>query len=51
MGTDSSPQGVHGYRFQSRERSWVQISVHKGLMDTGVSPQRVHGYIFQFTRG
>jgi hypothetical protein len=51
MGTDVSPHRVHGYRFQSIERSWAQISVHKGFMGTGVSPQRFHGYKCQFAEG
>jgi len=38
MGIVVSPERVHDYRCQSRERSCVQISVHKELMGTVVSP-------------
>jgi hypothetical protein len=42
MGTGVSPLRVHGYRCQSTECSWVQVSVHRVLMGTGVSPQSFH---------
>jgi hypothetical protein len=51
MGTGVSPERVHEYRCQSRECSWVQISVHKELMSTGVRPQRVYVYRYQSREG
>jgi hypothetical protein len=35
-----SPQRVHWYT----EWSWVQMSVHRGFVGTGVSPMSGHGY-------
>ena len=45
MGTGVSPLSGHGYRCQSREGSWVQVSVHRGFIGIGVSPRSVHGYM------
>jgi hypothetical protein len=44
MGTCVSPESVHGHRFQSTRGSWVQMSVHRVFMGTGVSPLSGHEY-------
>jgi len=61
MDAGVSPQKIHGYRCQSTECSWVQMSVHRGfagtsfipqsVMGTGVSPQTVHWYRRQSREG
>ena len=53
MSAGVSPQSVHMYRRQSREvhrymchsreGSWVQVSILRVFIGTGVSPQSVHG--------
>jgi hypothetical protein len=45
IGTGVSPERVHGYRCQSTEDSWVQVSDQRGFTCTGVNLKSVHGYM------